>query len=123
MRALSAVLGFGSGCGGTEGRARVPWRRTGIVKRWITIAFAVVLVWGLPVAAQMLVEVQLTTAIALKPDSQIRLPSGSYRAVGQGVGRPVVGVRPLGGRRGQGDCPQSAGRLRASGGHLIRRGR
>ena len=69
------------------------------MKRWITIAFAVVLVWGLPVAAQMLVEVQLTTAIALKPDSQIRLPSGSYRAVGQGVERLVAKVR---GREGYG---------------------
>ena len=71
----------------------------GTMKRLIAVAFAIVLVWGLPVAAQTLVEVQLVTATALKLDSQIRLPSGSYRAVGQGVERLVAKVR---GREGYG---------------------
>ncbi|WP_457629061.1 hypothetical protein [Oceanithermus sp.] len=42
---------------------------------------------------QTLVEVQLVTATALKLDSQIRLPSGSYRALGKGVARLVTKVR------------------------------
>ncbi|HGY08923.1 MAG TPA: hypothetical protein ENK37_02555 [Oceanithermus profundus] len=63
------------------------------MNRLIVFALAAVLAWGLPAVAQTLVEVQLVTATALKLDSQIRLPSGSYRAVGQGVGRLVAKVR------------------------------
>ncbi|GEM88579.1 hypothetical protein [Oceanithermus desulfurans] len=65
------------------------------MKRLIVFVFVAVLTGGLPAAAQTLVEVQLVTATALKLDSQIRLPSGSYRAVGQGVERLVAKVRGL----------------------------
>lgn len=51
------------------------------------------LTWVLPAVAQTLVEVQLVTASALKLDSQVRLPSGSYRAVGKGVQHWVAKVR------------------------------
>ncbi len=57
--------------------------------------------------AQTLVEVQLVTATALKLDSQIRLPSGSYRALGPGVKRWVAKVR---GREGFGNWEAYAAR-------------
>ena len=71
----------------------------GSMKRLIQISVLAGILVGLPVGAQTLVEVQLVTATALKLDSQIRLPSGSYRAVGQGVERLVAKVR---GREGYG---------------------
>ena len=58
-------------------------------------------------SAQTLVEVQLVTATALKLDSQIRIPSGSYRALGPGVQRWVAKVR---GRAGFGNWEAYAAR-------------
>ena len=77
------------------------------MKRTLLIVLVAGLVWGLPGLAQTLVEVQLVTATALKLDSQIRLPSGSYRALGKGVARLVTKVR---GREGFGDWEAYAAR-------------
>ncbi len=56
---------------------------------------------------QTLVEVRLATTTALKLDSQIRLPSGSYRELGKGVARLVTKVRA---REGFGDWEAYAAR-------------
>jgi len=55
--------------------------------------FLAVLLLFAPAAAQTLLEVQTATAIALKYDPQVRLPRGSYRALGPGVDRWVARVR------------------------------
>lgn len=47
----------------------------------------------LPVMAQTLLEVQVATAISLKLDQQVRLPRGSYRALGPGVKRWIAKLR------------------------------
>ncbi len=63
------------------------------MRRIFAFTIAAVLLLGLPAAAQTLVEVQLVTATMLKLDSQVRLPSGSYRAIGRGANRWVAKVR------------------------------
>jgi hypothetical protein len=46
-----------------------------------------------PATAQTLIEVQTATAISLKLDPQVRLPRGSYRALGPGVNRLIAKMR------------------------------
>lgn len=59
----------------------------------LALAFAcVALAWG-PVRAQSLAEVSLTTAIASEMHPGVRLPSGSYRALGPGTSAWIGKVR------------------------------
>ena len=57
------------------------------MKRKIAYALAALLLLAAPVWAQTLLEVQVATAISLKLDQNVRLPKGSYRALGPGVKR------------------------------------
>ena len=50
-----------------------------------------------PAAAQTLLEVQTATAISLKLDPQVRLPRGSYRALGPGVQKLIAKMRGVDG--------------------------
>ena len=52
------------------------------------ILFLIVVLFVItPTLAQTLLEVQVATAISLKLDQNVRLPKGSYRALGPGVKR------------------------------------
>ncbi len=63
-----------------------------IMKRFLFGVFAAVAL-AVPAAAQTLVEVQVVAATTLELDAQVRLPRGSFRAVGKGVDRWVAKVR------------------------------
>ena len=54
---------------------------------------AALLLLAVPALAQTLLEVQLATAISLKLDQSVRLPKGSYRALGPGVERWIGKMR------------------------------
>ncbi|WP_457638206.1 hypothetical protein [Oceanithermus sp.] len=61
------------------------------MKRKLALLLLVLLL--APAAAQTLLEVQTATAISLKYDPQVRLPRGSFRALGPGVDRWLAKLR------------------------------
>ena len=67
------------------------------MKRKIAYVLAALLLLAAPALAQTLLEVQLATAISLKLDQNVRLPKGSYRALGPGVGRLIGKMRNVSG--------------------------
>ena len=64
----------------------------GAMKRFLIWALAAA-VLAAPAGAQTLIEVQVVAATTLELDAQVRLPRGSFRAVGKGVDRWVAKVR------------------------------
>ena len=54
---------------------------------------AALLLLAAPALAQTLLEVQVATAISLELDQNVRLPKGSYRALGPGVERWIGKLR------------------------------
>ncbi|GEM_PF-818457 len=63
------------------------------MKRFLIIALLFSSALTGAVVAQTLVGVELASATALKMDSQVRLPHGSFRAMGQGVKPWIAKVR------------------------------